>query len=127
MSRPQVVKSIWNYVKEKDLQDPSDRRFILVDERLSTIFPKARISSFEIAKYLAPHMKSLTKEKGTSPSAADNKKAKKVKSGESPARKRTSVFMRPLLLSPALSKLLGGITEVCYKTFVTSYFKFVRE
>ena len=31
MSRPQVVKRIWEYVKENDLQDPSDRRIIVCD------------------------------------------------------------------------------------------------
>jgi len=34
----QVVKALWAYIKEKDLQMPQDRRKIRVDETLGTLF-----------------------------------------------------------------------------------------
>lgn len=38
MSRPQVVKKIWEHVKANDLQKPDDKRQILCDETLRAIF-----------------------------------------------------------------------------------------
>jgi upstream activation factor subunit UAF30 len=38
ISRAEVVKRIWVYIKEHDLQDPSNKRKILEDEKLRTIF-----------------------------------------------------------------------------------------
>lgn len=38
LSRPQIVKHMWNYIKENSLQDPSDRRNIICDDRLREVF-----------------------------------------------------------------------------------------
>jgi len=40
MARGDITKKIWGYIKEKNLQDPSDRRKILCDEKLSDLFKK---------------------------------------------------------------------------------------
>ena len=45
----QVTKEIWIYIKAHDLQDPKDRRFILVDEKLGKLFcGKKRVKMTEI-------------------------------------------------------------------------------
>jgi chromatin remodeling complex protein RSC6 len=41
MSRPGVVKKIWEHVRTHNLQKPTDRRFILCDAPLKSIFDKA--------------------------------------------------------------------------------------
>lgn len=46
LSRPQTVKRIWEYVKERDLQDPSDKRFIICDEPLRTVFHTDKVHMF---------------------------------------------------------------------------------
>lgn len=38
MSRPEVVKKIWAYVKLNNLQDPTDRRYIICDDSLKPVF-----------------------------------------------------------------------------------------
>lgn len=38
LSRPETVKRIWKYVKERNLQDPEDRRYILCDDSMKPIF-----------------------------------------------------------------------------------------
>ncbi|KAI9891774.1 MAG: hypothetical protein M1814_002338 [Vezdaea aestivalis] len=38
LSRPEVVKQIWAYVKSNDLQSQNDKRFIECDEALRTVF-----------------------------------------------------------------------------------------
>lgn len=46
LSRPQTVKRIWDYVKARDLQDPSDKRFIMCDDRLKLVFHTDRLHMF---------------------------------------------------------------------------------
>jgi chromatin remodeling complex protein RSC6 len=38
LSRPQVVKKIWQYIKARDLQDPADKRQIRCDDKLQLVF-----------------------------------------------------------------------------------------
>ena len=54
MSRPEVVKAIWAYIREHDLQDPSDRRNILPDDKLGKIL-KAPVGIFSMNKQLSKH------------------------------------------------------------------------
>ncbi|KAJ2957323.1 hypothetical protein NQZ79_g6953 [Umbelopsis isabellina] len=67
LSRPEVVKKLWKYIKENDLQDPADRRYILCDEELKKIFTRDRVNSFAMNRDLSAH---LTKKVESSPTAA---------------------------------------------------------
>ncbi|EGW34737.1 uncharacterized protein SPAPADRAFT_47821 [Spathaspora passalidarum NRRL Y-27907] len=55
-SRPQVVKQLWVYIKDNDLQNPEDKRQILCDERLERLFKKKMVTSFEMNKLLTSHI-----------------------------------------------------------------------
>ncbi|CAG8777365.1 14954_t:CDS:2, partial [Racocetra persica] len=57
LSRLEVVKRLWKYIKENSLQDPNDKRFIVCDENLKNIFKQDRIHSFTMNKYLTDHLK----------------------------------------------------------------------
>lgn len=41
LSRPQVVKQLWTYIKDNQLQNPSDKRQIICDEKLQQVFKKS--------------------------------------------------------------------------------------
>ncbi|KAI8096683.1 SWIB/MDM2 domain-containing protein, partial [Halteromyces radiatus] len=56
LSRPEIVKRLWVYIKENDLQDPKDRRYILCDEKLKTIFHVDRVNSFGMNRDLSQHL-----------------------------------------------------------------------
>ncbi len=56
MSRPQVVKHIWAYVKEHNLQDPSDKRILVCDELMLPVMRKPKISCFGMNKILSDHL-----------------------------------------------------------------------
>lgn len=56
MSRPEIVKILWKYIKDNNLQDPADRRYILCDDKLKTIFDKPRINSFGMNRDLSAHL-----------------------------------------------------------------------
>ena len=50
----QVVKAIWAYVKENDLQDPNDKRSILPDAKLGKIL-QGPVTAFSLQKQLSKH------------------------------------------------------------------------
>ncbi|KAF2499543.1 SWIB-domain-containing protein [Lophium mytilinum] len=52
LSRPQTVKKIWEYVKERDLQDPSDKRQIRCDNAMRAVFKQDRVHMFTMNKIL---------------------------------------------------------------------------
>jgi hypothetical protein len=53
----QVEKHLWAYIKEKGLQDPKDGRRIILDDKLSTIFPGTSVNMFKMNKHLSKHCK----------------------------------------------------------------------
>ncbi|KAK8850595.1 hypothetical protein IAR55_004514 [Kwoniella newhampshirensis] len=57
LSRPQVVKHIWDYVKERGLQDQTDKRYILCDEKLFKVFHTERLHMFTMNKILVDHVR----------------------------------------------------------------------
>jgi upstream activation factor subunit UAF30 len=56
MSRPQVTKRLWEYIKGKDLQDPDDKRFIRVDDRMWDVFKQDKVHMFTMTKLVNQHM-----------------------------------------------------------------------
>lgn len=49
----QVVKAVWAYIRENELQNPADKRKFVLDDKLKTIFtaPVGRLSNLVIASY----------------------------------------------------------------------------
>jgi upstream activation factor subunit UAF30 len=56
LPRGQAVKKVWDYIKQQNLQNPENRREILADDKLKSIFGKDKVTMFEMNKYLAQHL-----------------------------------------------------------------------
>ena len=59
MTKAEVMKSISNYIKEKDLQIATDRRKFVPNKELSKIFrmkKSANLTFVEINKMISPHL-----------------------------------------------------------------------
>ena len=57
MSRGDVVKKLWEYIKKHDLQDPTNKRNINADEHLKKVFGgKATVNMFEMTKLVSAHL-----------------------------------------------------------------------
>jgi len=56
LSRPQTVSKIWAYVKERDLQDPTDKRLIRCDDALRAVFKAEKVHMFTMNKVLNQHL-----------------------------------------------------------------------
>lgn len=57
MARSDVIKQLWVYIKEKDLQDPADKRVIVCDDLMVNVFKKPKVQMFKMVKALEKHMK----------------------------------------------------------------------
>jgi upstream activation factor subunit UAF30 len=123
LSRTQVVKQLWVYIRENDLQDPQNRRKILCDDKLRSVFRKDSIDMFEMNKVLSNHILRLEngnvvsedsepkskrqkqEKKGLEDSESKSKRQKQEK--KDGGRVKSSGFCSPLPLSDALVTFLG--------------------
>lgn len=58
LSRTEVVKRMWKYIKKQGLQDPKNKRMILADDKLKPVFGgKSKVDMFEMTKHVSKHLK----------------------------------------------------------------------
>jgi chromatin remodeling complex protein RSC6 len=56
--RTEVIKKVWEYIKEHKLQDEANRRMINADAKLKAVFDgKTQVSMFELTKLVNGHLK----------------------------------------------------------------------
>ncbi|KAH8881308.1 DEK C terminal domain-containing protein [Thozetella sp. PMI_491] len=56
LSRPQVVKKLWEHIKANDLQDPNDKRQIRCDEKMHAVFGQSKVNMFQMNKLLGSQL-----------------------------------------------------------------------
>ena len=56
VSRPQVVKKLWDYIKANNLQDATNKRNINADAKLLAVFGKPQVTMFELAGIVGKHL-----------------------------------------------------------------------
>ena len=56
VSRPEVVKKLWDYIKANGLQDAKDKRRVNADAKLLPVFGKEQVTMFEIAGIVGQHL-----------------------------------------------------------------------
>ena len=58
MGRTDIVKAMWDYFKEHDLQNPKDKREIILDSKLRDVFNTDSFTMFSMNKYIKEHVSS---------------------------------------------------------------------
>ncbi|KAM7520519.1 hypothetical protein LguiB_019481 [Lonicera macranthoides] len=115
LARTEVVKQLWSYIREHNLQDPSNRRNILCDETLRDLFRVDCINMFQMNKALAKHIWPLDSD-GAAPAKSPPKEKPRKHEREDPDEPKkkgkrqkggTSGFLAPIPISDALVKFLG--------------------
>ena len=61
MTRTDVNKNLWAYIKANDLQHPDDRRTIRNDEAMRTVFDCETMSMFAMNKLVQGHLEKVEK------------------------------------------------------------------
>lgn len=57
LTRPQVVKKLWAYIKAHKCQDPKNRRMIRPDSKLSKVIGNKPVDMLKLAGHLNKHIK----------------------------------------------------------------------
>ena len=57
LTRPQVVKKLWAYIKAHKCQDSKNRRLIVPDKKLSEVIGKKPVDMLKLAGLLSKHIK----------------------------------------------------------------------
>ena len=56
ISRPEVMKKVWEYIKKNNLQNPQNKREINADDKLKKVFGKPRLDMFQMTKAINQHL-----------------------------------------------------------------------
>ena len=58
LTRAELTKKIWAYIKRNGLQDKKNKRMINADDKLKPVFSgKSQVSMFEMTKLVSKHLK----------------------------------------------------------------------
>ena len=57
LTRPQIVKKIWIYIKAHKCQDTKNRRLIVPDKNLATVIGSRPVDMMKLAGILSKHIK----------------------------------------------------------------------
>jgi upstream activation factor subunit UAF30 len=58
-SRPECSKLLWAYIKENNLQRPTNKQYFTPDKKMAKIFGKDEIRGFGMQKFLGAHLSPL--------------------------------------------------------------------
>lgn len=57
MPRTEIIKKIWDYIKQNKLQDPTNKRNINPDDKLAKVFgSKDPVDMFQMTKIVSKHI-----------------------------------------------------------------------
>ena len=56
LPRPEIVSKMWEYIKGKNLQNPSNKREILADDKLKKVFGADKATMFELNSHISRHV-----------------------------------------------------------------------
>ena len=51
-----MVKKLWEHIKGNNLQDPSDKRQIICDDRMHAVFKQSKVDMFKMNKEIGNHL-----------------------------------------------------------------------
>lgn len=98
LSRTEIVKQLWAYIKKNNLQDPSNKRKIICNDELRVVFETDCTDMFKMNKLLAKHIIPLEPSKQPLP----KKRKVEVDPGTKSAEPTPSV-----IISDALANFFG--------------------
>lgn len=150
LPRAEVLKSLSQYVKKHELQDPSNRRIVHCDERLRSLFGVDKCTILEMSKYISPHLDKPEVVGGKYvveaeqleeqylanlvEKAADKSEASKSKKRGKALRKQLASMdkeqgrrlFKPVILSPELSAICRGKKEMPRPDILKAVWDYIR-
>lgn len=106
MARTAIVKSLWVYIKENNLQNPNDKRQILLDDDMKAVFGVDSFTMFSMNKYIGAHVEPYKPVDLTTSSTPKKRKAK-ASPKENAASKKKAGTQAPYKLSDEMKAVVG--------------------
>eukprot|EP00531_Pseudo-nitzschia_arenysensis_P010442 CAMPEP_0116151648 /NCGR_PEP_ID=MMETSP0329-20121206/20215_1 /TAXON_ID=697910 /ORGANISM="Pseudo-nitzschia arenysensis, Strain B593" /LENGTH=412 /DNA_ID=CAMNT_0003648287 /DNA_START=20 /DNA_END=1258 /DNA_ORIENTATION=- len=116
IARTDVVKAMWDYIKAKDLQNPENKREIILDDKMKELFGCDTFTMFTLNKYISAHVHPFkpvdltTNTKKTAGTPGRKRKRDSDNGDEKVKRKRKPKkpgLQPPYKLSDELAELVG--------------------
>ncbi|EPS66203.1 hypothetical protein M569_08575, partial [Genlisea aurea] len=98
LPRTEIVKQLWAYIRKNNLQDPNNKRKIICNDELRSVFETDCTDMFKMNKLLAKHILPL----GSAHSSNDDAK-KKPKVEEASESSKTDDRVTVVIISEALA------------------------
>ncbi|KAI4342358.1 hypothetical protein MLD38_026995 [Melastoma candidum] len=135
LARPDVVKKLWAYIREKNLQDPSNKQNIICDGLLRPLFSVDSINMFKMNKALSEHIWPLNGDASNNVLKEEKSKRGRDESDEDDTEQKDKKpkkggggLTAPLPLSDALIKFLGtGEKELSRGDVVKRMWDYIKE
>ncbi len=107
LARTEVVKALWVYIKKHNLQNPEDKREILLDDKMKELFSVDRLTMFTLNKYVGAHIHpfkpvNLNELSENSKKKKENARKRKAAKNSGTAKKRKPMNQPPWRLSEDL-------------------------
>ncbi|XP_035818788.1 uncharacterized isoform X2 [Zea mays] len=100
MSRTQIVKQLWAYIRQNNLQDPDDKRKIICNDELRVVFETDNTDMFKMNKLLAKHITPLDPK-------GQLHEVKRMKAPTMSPQPGRSIDQPSIVISDALAKFIG--------------------
>lgn len=56
VARTEIVKKLWDYIRQNDLQNPNNKKEILLDKKMRNVFGCEMFTMFTMNKYISAHV-----------------------------------------------------------------------
>jgi upstream activation factor subunit UAF30 len=106
MARTEIVKSLWEYIREHDLQNPDNKREIFLDEAMKDVFGCDTFTMFTMNKYIGAHIDPF-KPVDLTTSPTKKRKAATPSKTSATKKKRKAGTQPPYQLSVELIEIVG--------------------
>lgn len=107
MARTDIVKELWNYIRDNDLQNPANKREIILDAAMRKVFDCKMFTMFTMNKYIGAHIDPFKPVDLTSSPKASAQKKRKTSKESGSAKKRKVGTQPPYRLSDELQAIVG--------------------
>lgn len=108
MARTDIVKELWNYIRGNNLQNPSNKREIILDKAMRNVFDCNMFTMFTMNKYIGAHVHPFKPVDLTpTPKKASAQKKRKANKDSGSAKKRKVGTQPPYRLSEELQAIVG--------------------
>ena len=108
MARTEIVKALWDYIREHSLQNPENKKEIILDDAMKQVFGCDKFTMFSMNKYIGAHIHPFKPVDLSAPSTPKPRKRKAAAKGGSSSKKpRKTGTQPPYHLSEALAAVTG--------------------